>query len=133
MTAVVDASVAIKWFLLEPETPRALQLAQDILSGRGVFLVPELFYFEVFAVLSRKHKRFHTWAESGMRWLTDLPLQRVGLTQRLAVEMARFSKFGLTGYDSAYAALATLHHATWLTFDDRARSLLNAPKWIAAP
>lgn len=133
MIAVVDASVAIKWFLVEPETPSALGVARDVLAGSGVFIVPELFYFEVFAVVMRKHKNPSLWADSGMRWLLNLPLRRIGLTRRLSKEMFRFVEQGLTGYDSAYAALATLNRGKWLTFDTKASALLGEPKWVVHP
>lgn len=68
-----------------------------------------------------------------MKWLLDLPLRRIGMTQRLAEEMSRFIERGLTGYDSAYAALASLNRGRWLTFDAKATALLGNQSWIAAP
>ena len=133
MITILDASVAIKWFLVEPETPRAIAVARNILAGSAVFAVPELFYYEVFSVVIRKHKDPSSWAASGMHWLLNLPLQRMTLTQPLAEEMARFVDRGLTGCDAAYAALATLNRGTWLTFDKKASRLLGAPKWVAHP
>ncbi len=133
MIAVLDASVAIKWFLREPETPRALKIASTILSGGGIYMVPELFYFEVFAVVRRKHDNPATWANAGMQWLLNLPLRRMSMTQQLSEEMARFTAAGLTGYDSAYAALAALHQAQWLTFDIKAGAALGHPPWVVQP
>lgn len=133
MIAVLDASVAIKWFLVEPETPRAIVLASKVLAGPGVFIVPELFYFEVFAVVTRKHEDPGAWASSGMRWLLNLPLRRMSLTQQVSEEMLRFTTLGLTGYDSAYAALASLHQAKWLTFDSKASAVLGNPNWVVEP
>jgi predicted nucleic acid-binding protein len=133
MIAVVDASVAIKWFLVEPETPRALEIASRILTGGGIFIVPELFYFEVFAVVTRKHENAPLWASFGMRWLLNLPLRRISLTQQVSEEMLRFTTLGLTAYDSAYAALANLHQAKWLTFDSKASAALGNPEWVVHP
>lgn len=65
-----------------------------------------------------------------MRWLLNLPLRRMSLTQQVSEEMVRFAARGLTGYDSAYAALATLHQATWLTFDSKARAVLGDPELV---
>lgn len=133
MIAVVDASVAIKWFLVEPETPRAIDIASKILAGGGIFIVPELFYFEVFAVVMRKHENPASWASAGMRWLLNLPLRRMSMTQQVAEEMARFAALGLTAYDSAYAALASLHQGRWLTFDSKASAVLGNPGWVVQP
>jgi len=71
---VVDASVAIKWFLIEPETPEAVHVVDRILRSTEVFVVPELFYYEVFAVVARKHQSPPKWAKEGMPWLLNLPL-----------------------------------------------------------
>ncbi len=127
---VVDASVAIKWFLIEKETPDALQVAKKILRGADVFAVPELFYYEVFSVVMRKHQNPVFWAESGMRWLLNLPFQRMPVSVDLSSAMAIFVAQGLTGYDAAYAALAQKHGGQWLTYDESARKLLSSPAWI---
>lgn len=130
---VLDASVAIKWFLIEAETPRALTVAQDILRGQHLYCVPELFYFEVFAVLARKHANPRLWADQGMRWLLNLPLKRMSMTREWAQRMQGFASQGLTGYDAAYAALAHPHGGKWLTFDVQAKAQLGSPHWIVAP
>ncbi len=56
---VVDASLAVKWFLEEPES----DLAQEILAKNlGQISVPDLFAIEVAAALVRNaniHKRTH--------------------------------------------------------------------------
>jgi len=127
---VVDASVAVKWFLIEPETSGAVQVADKILRGADVFAVPELFYYEVFSVVMRKHNEPSRWAKSGMTWLLNLPLQRMPISADLAIEMADFTARGLTGYDAAYAALAYRNGGRWLTYDETARKMLASPAWI---
>lgn len=130
---VVDASVAIKWFLVEPETPAAIKVARAALEGSDVFAVPELFYYEVYAVMTRRHTDPDRWASGGMRWLLNLPLRRMPMTAALAEAMREFTSKGLTGYDAAYAALARAHDGRWLTFDHRAAAVLGEPDWIVAP
>ncbi|MCC6357008.1 MAG: type II toxin-antitoxin system VapC family toxin [Verrucomicrobiae bacterium] len=130
---VVDASVAIKWFLVEPETPAAMRVARAALEGDDVFAVPELFYYEVYAVVTRRHADPARWATAGMRWLLNLPLRRMPMTVALAEGMREFTALGLTGCDAAYAALARAHGGRWLTFDRRAATLLGAPDWVVAP
>jgi predicted nucleic acid-binding protein len=130
---VLDASIAIKWFLKEPETERSLLIATDILTGTGIFAVPELFYFEVFSVVIRKHQQPVKWADAGMRWLLNLPLKRIPMSADLALKMVEFTGLGLTAYDAAYAALASIYQGKWLTFDRRAKTVLNNPDWIQVP
>lgn len=130
---VIDASVAIKWFLVEPETPAAMRVARAALEGADVFAVPELFYYEVYSVVVRRHTEPNRWAKSGMRWLLNLPLRRMPMTAALAEGMRDFTIRGLTGYDAAYAALARAHQGLWLTFDRKAAAALGQPDWIVTP
>jgi predicted nucleic acid-binding protein len=130
---VLDASVAIKWFLREPETDRALAVARNLFAGTEVALVPELFYYEVFSVVVRKHQDPSGWAAGGWPWLMRVPLKRLSLDASLAAAMEVFVKAGLTGYDAAYAALARQYGAAWMTFDDRAAGKLGSPEWIVKP
>lgn len=130
---VIDASVAIKWFLVEPETPAAIRVARAALEGGEVFAVPELFYYEVYAVVARRHADPERWAAAGMRWLFNLPLRRMPMTIELAERMRAFTASGLTGYDAAYAALARAHDGRWLTFDRKAAAALGEPDWIVMP
>lgn len=129
---VLDASVAIKWFLVEPETPEAVRVARAILQGKDLFAVPELFYYEVFSVVARKHHASSQWAGSGMAWLLNLPLRRMPVTPDLAVQMQTFMARGLTGYDAAYAALAWRSQGRWLTYDETAKRRLSSPDWIVS-
>ncbi len=132
MSGVVDASVAVKWFLDEPESEAAIRVVGACLDGDPHF-VPELFYYEVVAVLARRHPRFPAWCDEGMRWLTELPLRRFALTPEQTPRLAEFVRAGLTGYDAAYAALAADLDVPWLTFDRRAASALGHPDWIKVP
>jgi predicted nucleic acid-binding protein len=127
---VLDASVAVKWFIVEPDTKSALEVARAVLRGDGPFFVPELFYYEVFSVTTKRTNAGVELTPRRMRWLADLPLRRVPLTPALADAMAPLVAKGLSGYDAAYAALAKLTKSRWLTFDTRARKKLGNPAWI---
>ena len=54
---VVDASVALKWFVTEPDSDRALALLDDHLGGTRRILGPSLLPFEVGNAL-RYHPAF---------------------------------------------------------------------------
>jgi len=130
---VLDASVAVKWFLREPETDGALAVARSLFAGTETAMVPELFYYEVFSVVIRKHQDPSGWAEGGWPWLMRVPLKRLSLDASLAVLMGDFVKAGLTGYDASYAAISRRYSAPWMTFDDRAARALGSPEWIVKP
>jgi predicted nucleic acid-binding protein len=127
---VLDASVAIKWFLVEPETQSALGIARAVLRGDGPFFVPELFYYEVLSVTAKKTANAHRLTPLRMRWLANLPLRRTALTREIVDEMMPFIEIGLTGYDAAYAALAKLTSSRWISYDEKARAKLGNPIWI---
>ncbi|NBC29580.1 MAG: hypothetical protein GVY29_06260 [Spirochaetes bacterium] len=55
MSYVVDASVALRWFLSEERHPHANAILERITAEPGRFGVPELSGFEVPAVLTRVH------------------------------------------------------------------------------
>lgn len=130
---VLDASVAIKWFLREPETDQALALVRSLFAGTEIAMVPELFYYEVFSVVIRKHQDPPGWAAGGWPWLMRVPLKRLPMDSALAGVMMEFVKAGLTGYDAAYAAMARQYGVPWMTFDDRAARTLGSPVWIVKP
>lgn len=130
---VLDASVGVKWFLREAETETAMKLLDVLAAGQEVAAIPELFYYEVFAVVARKHENPGLWAKEGWPWLLDLPLRRVPVYAELGLAMQQFAAQGLSGYDASYAALASLHNGRWITFDRRASALLGDPDWIVPP
>ncbi len=122
MIVVLDASVAIKWFVAEDEPTQAAAVAllDDVVAGRITAAVPELFFYEVLAVLLRRGR---TADEAGraVHLVTALGLRRFPLDEELAAESARLAEeHRLTGYDAAYAALAESLGGRWATFDEEA-------------
>jgi len=55
MIWVLDASVAVRWFLKNESHPNADAVLQRLIDCPEFFAVPELFCFEVYAVLCRLH------------------------------------------------------------------------------
>ena len=55
MIWIVDASVAIRWFIQEEADSIADEVLERIVNEPARFAVPELFSFEVFSVLHRLH------------------------------------------------------------------------------
>ncbi len=52
-TFVIDASVAVKWFVLEPDSDRALDLLR---SNSDRYIAPDLLLVEVATALSRRER-----------------------------------------------------------------------------
>jgi predicted nucleic acid-binding protein len=55
MIWVVDASVAVRWFIEEEAHVHADEVLKRMVNEPRRFAVPELFSFEVFSVLHRLH------------------------------------------------------------------------------
>lgn len=119
---VVDASVAIKWFIPEIHTDAALQLLND----ESELLAPDLFLPEFANVLWKKVRRTElseTDARDVLNALTTVPLRFCSATTLVnpAFEIAR--ALDRTVYDSLYVALAESEKCELITADQR---LFNA-------
>jgi predicted nucleic acid-binding protein len=128
MMWVVDASVAVRWFLKDETHPNADRVLRAIIDRPESFAVPELFCFEVYAVLCRKHPSGHRIFKEGMMPVLNSGIYRQPMTERLAGKAARFVQKGLTGYDACYVALASEVEGRWLTFDEEAHKCLAREK-----
>ena len=125
MVRVVDASVGIKWFLVEEGQDRALKVLQEILAKPGDFAVPELFFFELAHVFHRTVPGATAEQLALLEQILLLGVPRFGMTPELFRETRKVQELGLSGYDAAYVGLATLLSARWLTFDRKAHALVE--------
>lgn len=125
MIWIIDASVAVRWLLKEEEHPHADAVLQGVINNPNFFVVPELFCFEVFAVLCRLHPSPIEAYLQGILPIIHSGILRQPMTENLATNAGSFIKKGLTGYDATYAALAMELKGTWLTFDKKAHNCIK--------
>jgi predicted nucleic acid-binding protein len=117
---VPDASVVVKWYNLEPDTEKALQLRRDYASRQVELVAPYLISYEVANSL-RYNPDFG--AEDVKSAITDLLNMQMNLQLlddeqvRRATELA--FKHGITLYDSAYLAVAEAGDMMLYTADDK--------------
>jgi predicted nucleic acid-binding protein len=128
MIWVIDASVALKWFIEEECHPHADEVLTKLIDQPDRFAVPEIFAFEVYAVLQRAHPAGLEVFRKGIIPLLQGGIFRQPMTEKLAIGADRFIKLGLSGYDACYAALARNLKGTWLTFDKKAHSAIRKEK-----
>ena len=128
MIWIIDASVAVRWFLEDEAHDCADEVLQAVIEDPRKFTVPELFAFEVYAVLQRLHPDGLNAFRKGIIPILQGGLLRHPMTEELAVKANRFVKKGLTGYDACYAALARDLKGCWLTFDKKAQKLIEKDK-----
>ena len=128
MIWVIDASVAVRWFIQEEFHPNADKVLQTIIDEPERFAVPELFSFEVYSVLQRLHPEGLLAFTKGVMPLLQGGIFRQPMSEDLAVKANHFVQLGLTGYDACYAALAHDLKGKWLTFDEKAHRLIKKEK-----
>lgn len=122
MICVVDASVAVKWFvdgqwaLEEDDVDRALGLLLACRSGKVELLQPPHFFAEVAAVLARSKPR---QARRDLHDLMELDIRYSGtvMSYECAVEMA--IKLDHHVFDTLYHALALETDGAVLVTADR--------------
>jgi predicted nucleic acid-binding protein len=128
MIWIIDASVAVRWLLEDEAHDCADEVLKAVIEDPKKFTVPELFAFEVYAVLQRLHPDGLNAFRKGIIPILQGGLLRHPMTEELAVKANRFVKKGLTGYDACYAALALDLKGCWLTFDKKAQKLIEKDK-----
>ena len=117
MRYVIDASVAVRWFLAGESDERSDAVLERLPRQPELFAVPELFLFEVYAVLCRVHPKPVTAYCDGFLPLVQSGILRYPMTEAIARGADVFVSRGLTGHDAVYAALARELGALWLTYD----------------
>ncbi len=120
MVQIIDASLAIKWFVRESGQETALEILEQILESPDQFAVPELFYFELAHVLNRLVPSLSEGQCRLFEQLLTLGIPRFSMTDQLYREIGTLQHLGLSGYDAAYVALAKILRGTWLSFDKKA-------------
>ena len=72
MKYVLDACVAIKWFLAEPDSSKAIRVLDDFNRQIHELLAPDVFPIEVVHALSRAERRGLIQPPAGSQHLSDL-------------------------------------------------------------
>jgi predicted nucleic acid-binding protein len=124
---VVDASVAAKWFLPEPDAAAALRL----LDGRHRLAAPNLIHSEFGNLVWKLHARGVLDTEEAsdlIEHFLSMPLEIHDSTYLLAPALQIAIATHRTVYDSLYLALAIELGGTVVTADERwVNALANGP------
>jgi len=136
MRYVLDSCVAVKWFLAEPDSAKAIQLRDEFNRQIHELLAPDVFPVEIAHALSRAERRGLNQPIEGSRHLSDLlaylPTLHPSLTLLpRAYEISSQARIGV--YDCLYVALAEREGCDLLTADSRlANSLRPAYAFITS-
>ncbi|MBN1136696.1 MAG: type II toxin-antitoxin system VapC family toxin [Anaerolineae bacterium] len=120
---VIDASVGIKLFLVEPLSDRAEALF-DYLDDDSPprFYVPDLFYVECANILWKYVRRFGYPLQSAQQDAADLielPLQVVPTAALVEHALALATLHNISAYDAAYLALGDRLSLPMVTADSK--------------
>ncbi|WP_445630414.1 type II toxin-antitoxin system VapC family toxin [Nostoc sp. DSM 114167] len=127
---VLDASIAIKWFIPEVYSGAARRLV----GSNHTFLVPDFFFPEVGNVLWKRVRRGEDTAENARQILADLnavPVE-VYISQPLmplALDIALQTDRAV--YDSLYLALAITQQCQMVTADEKFYNALKTSSYAS--
>ncbi len=121
---VVDASVAIKWFIPEIHSEKAILLLDNPIK----FLAPNLIYAEICNILWKKLRLKEltpTVAQGILNDFKRLPLDIKDNQFLLEIAWDIATKYQRSFYDSLYLALAYIENCSFITAD---QAFVNALK-----
>lgn len=125
---VVDASVALKWYLTESGNAQALKWYKRLRKGQTVGIVPDFFFIEVMNVLTAQYKFGQPECETVLADLNRLSLEVVPMASLKIEELvAHALRLRVTIYDALYLETAMITGALVLTADRRLRE--SAPEY----
>jgi predicted nucleic acid-binding protein len=138
-TFVIDASVAVKWFLpssQEQYSENAFALLKRYVAGQVRFVVPDLFWAE-FGNICWKAVRQGRWSQKDAHTAVSGTKRRnfptVSTLVLLEDAIATATAFDRSVYDSLYIALALTMKSEFVTADERLANAVAARlpvKWI---
>lgn len=118
--AVVDASIIVKWFVIEENSDKALKIRDKYVEGELKIIAPELITFEILNALKYKElfneEELKEISEALQAYSFSLyPLK--GEYAEKTVEVA--VKNNITIYDASYVALAIMRKTQMYTADEK--------------
>ena len=122
---VVDANVAIKWFLPEVHS----EVAQRLMEGDNTLLVPDLLFSECGNILWKRVRSAEITedeAQETLQALGGLPLEAHPSWPLVLLALEIACRTDRSVYDSLYLALAVHEEAVLVTADEKFYNALSA-------
>lgn len=130
-TFVVDASVAVKWFLPEQDA----EFAVEMLRAGHQLIAPDLLWIEVASVLWKVARRGALSPDEAHRMIADItafPVETFESAGLLPDALRIATVTDRTVYDSLYIALAAREGSAMVTADDRLVNALANTAWAGS-
>src|SRR5262245_11155883 len=122
MTYVLDSSVALKWFLAEADSAKALKLRDDARAAIHRLLAPDFFPVEMAHAITRAERQGRITPAEGSSFLADLLTELPGLHTSIPLLPRAYmisSTVRIGVYDCVYVALAEREGCELITADTR--------------
>jgi len=138
-TFVIDAGIAVKWFLPpsnEQYAESAFALLKRYVAGQVRFVVPDLFWAEVGNVcwkVARQGRWSQKDAQAAVSGIKKRNFPTVSALALLEDALAIATAFDRSVYDSLYIALALTTKSEFITADERLANAVAAHlpvKWV---
>ncbi len=127
---VIDASVAVKWYIPEPFSEQAVYYLELLKAGQAKLLAPELIVAEMGNVLWKKELSGElTRGEVhliGETLASSFPAELMDNRLLLSAALELSTNLKMTLYDSLYLALAIVKKAQLVTADKKLAMLAGA-------
>ena len=117
----------MRWFLREETHENAEAVLNWLIEKPELFAVPDLFAYEILAVLHRTHPDPQRVYTVGVIPILQAGMLRYPMTENIAVRAGEYCRLGLTAYDASYAAVAEELKGLWITFDTEAHRKIANP------
>lgn len=125
---VLDASIVVKWFHEESDTPLAQSFQERMLAGEIRVSVPPLLFYEVANVLTLKAPSEINAVEEALSSLQTMPFQVVEVMPGILIDGVRLAhQFRISVYDALYVALALFLKGVVITADKKLKEKVNLP------
>ena len=125
---VIDASIAVKWFVNEEKSNKAIEIRDLHINRKVTIIVPEIIFLEVINALRYK-KLDKELLNNVNNDLFDMQLHVEKLNNFLLAKAIILSiQYDLSLYDSLYAAIAQLHGCPLVTEDEKLKKFPSAEK-----
>lgn len=115
---VLDASIILKLIFKEKDTPLALQLRENHITGEEKIAAPELLYYELANVLATKVPISVKNASSALAEIFNLEIETftLGIEEFLS-SIGVSHKYTISVYDASYVVLAERLNCDFITAD----------------
>ncbi len=122
-TYIVDSSTAIKWYIPEILSNKAVEFLELSREKKYLLLSPDLIFSEIGNVLWKKCRRGELEANDARKIIAAIneafPVQIASSYQLLPVAFEIANAFERSVYDSLYLALAKVKEGILVTADER--------------